>query len=74
MQILGAEARSRVPEEYIVQQPTSANPPTLFLALAQMADQIAAAASDASASKALQDQEQFLKAGTPLYMCLSASQ
>lgn len=64
-QILGAEARSRVPEEYIVQQPSSANPPTLFLVLAQMADQIAAAAAnpDASAAQALQDQEQFLKAG-----------
>lgn len=65
LQILGAEARSRVPEEYIVQQLTSANPPTLFLALAQMADQIAAAASDPSASRALQDQEQFLTAGKP---------
>ena len=74
MQILGAEARSRVPEEYIVQQPTSANPPTLFLVLAQMADQIAAAASDASPSKALQDQEQFLKAGEPLCTSLSASE
>ena len=63
MQILGTEARSRVPEEFIVQQPDSANPPTLFLALAQMADQIAAAASNPSASKALHYQEQFLKAG-----------
>lgn len=52
-----------MPEEYIVQQPTSANPPTLFLALAQMADQVAAAASDAQASQVLQEQEQFLKAG-----------
>lgn len=67
MQILGAEARSRVPEEFIGQQPTSANPPTLFLALAQMADQIAAAASDPSASQDLQEQEQFLKAGKPLH-------
>ena len=63
LQILGAEARSRVPEEYVVQQPTSANPPTLFLVLAQMADQIAAAASDASLSSAMQEQQHFLKAG-----------
>lgn len=63
MQILGAEARSRVPEEYIVQDPSSANPPTLFLPLAQMANQIAAAASDPPASQALHDQKQFLLAG-----------
>ncbi|XP_057751038.1 mannosyl-oligosaccharide glucosidase GCS1 [Arachis stenosperma] len=32
-QILGAEARSRVPEEFVPQHPTNGNPPTLFLAL-----------------------------------------
>ncbi|KAL2343448.1 hypothetical protein Fmac_004733 [Flemingia macrophylla] len=32
-QILGAEALSRVPEEYVPQHPTNGNPPTLFLAL-----------------------------------------
>lgn len=32
-QILGAEARSKVPPEFQVQIPTFANPPTLFLAL-----------------------------------------
>ncbi|XP_075658252.1 mannosyl-oligosaccharide glucosidase GCS1-like isoform X2 [Castanea sativa] len=32
-QILGAEARSKVPEEFIPQHPTNGNPPTLFLAL-----------------------------------------
>nr|POE51408.1 isoform 2 of mannosyl-oligosaccharide glucosidase gcs1 [Quercus suber] len=32
-QILGAEARSKVPEEFIPQHPTNGNPPTLILAL-----------------------------------------
>uniref|UniRef100_T1ISH0 Mannosyl-oligosaccharide glucosidase n=1 Tax=Strigamia maritima TaxID=126957 RepID=T1ISH0_STRMM len=32
-QILGAEARSKVPDEFVVQQNTNANPPTLFLTL-----------------------------------------
>ncbi|KAK2438022.1 mannosyl-oligosaccharide glucosidase GCS1 [Trifolium repens] len=32
-QILGAEALSRIPEEYVAQHPTNGNPPTLFLAL-----------------------------------------
>ncbi|KAL9328876.1 hypothetical protein ACSQ67_003879 [Phaseolus vulgaris] len=35
-QILGDEALSRVPEEYVPQHPTNANPPTLFLALSDM--------------------------------------
>ncbi|XP_061360751.1 mannosyl-oligosaccharide glucosidase GCS1 isoform X1 [Gastrolobium bilobum] len=32
-QVLGAEALSRVPEEFVPQYPTNGNPPTLFLAL-----------------------------------------
>ncbi|XP_047329863.1 mannosyl-oligosaccharide glucosidase GCS1-like [Impatiens glandulifera] len=32
-QILGAEALSKVPEEYVVQHPSNGNPPTLFLVL-----------------------------------------
>ncbi|KAI3832129.1 hypothetical protein MKX03_001491 [Papaver bracteatum] len=32
-QILGAEARSKVPNKFIPQHPTNGNPPTLFLAL-----------------------------------------
>ncbi|OVA17523.1 Glycoside hydrolase [Macleaya cordata] len=32
-QILGAEALSKVPEEFVPQHPTNGNPPTLFLAL-----------------------------------------
>ncbi|KAL8142455.1 hypothetical protein V2J09_015487 [Rumex salicifolius] len=32
-QILGSEALSKVPEEFVLQHPTNGNPPTLFLAL-----------------------------------------
>ncbi|MED6180460.1 hypothetical protein PIB30_010676 [Stylosanthes scabra] len=35
-QILGAEARSRVPEEFVPQHPTNGNPPTLFLVLSDI--------------------------------------
>ncbi|XP_030497086.2 mannosyl-oligosaccharide glucosidase GCS1 [Cannabis sativa] len=35
-QILGAEALSKVPEEFVVQYPTNGNPPTLFLVLHDM--------------------------------------
>ncbi|KAK9823782.1 hypothetical protein WJX72_005454 [[Myrmecia] bisecta] len=41
-QILGAEARSRVPADFVVQRPDSANPPTLFLPLSDMASEVAA--------------------------------
>jgi hypothetical protein len=39
-QILGAEARQRVPEEFVIQDPTHANPPSLFLPIANMARQL----------------------------------
>ncbi len=68
LQILGAEAQSRVPAEYITQQPTSANPPTLFLVLAQMANEIATASADDAASGRIRDQQLFLKEGEP-YAC-----
>ncbi|KAI5679356.1 hypothetical protein M9H77_10306 [Catharanthus roseus] len=35
-QILGAEALSKVPEEFVLQHPTNGNPPTLFLVLRDM--------------------------------------
>ncbi|KAM8939921.1 mannosyl-oligosaccharide glucosidase [Pelodytes ibericus] len=35
-QILGPEARSKVPDEFVVQRDENANPPTLFLALRQL--------------------------------------
>lgn len=61
MQILGEEARSRVPADFLVQSPDVANPPTLFLPLADMAQRVAR-----SSSKPDQDVEEelaFLKAG-----------
>ncbi|KAI9785275.1 MAG: Processing alpha glucosidase I [Peltula sp. TS41687] len=41
-QILGAEARSKVPEEFQVQYPHYANPPTLFLILQAFIDRLQA--------------------------------
>jgi hypothetical protein len=41
-QILGDEARSRVPSEFVVQNPSHANPPSLFLAIANMAASLTA--------------------------------
>ena len=40
-QILGAEARSRVPREFLTQKPAMANPPTLFLPLTKLAQALA---------------------------------
>ncbi|XP_014661559.1 PREDICTED: mannosyl-oligosaccharide glucosidase-like [Priapulus caudatus] len=37
-QILGPEARSKVPDEFVVQRDTNANPPTLFLPLRYLLD------------------------------------
>ena len=39
-QILGMESRTRVPDEFVPQSPDAANPPTLFLVLAEMVDKI----------------------------------
>ncbi|OCK78107.1 glycoside hydrolase family 63 protein [Lepidopterella palustris CBS 459.81] len=41
-QILGAEARSKVPEEFQVQYPHYANPPTLFMVLTAFIDKLEA--------------------------------
>lgn len=63
-QILGQEARARVPEAFVVQYPEAANPPTLFLPLASMAQQVAAAqASKGTLTSELQEQRDFLIAG-----------
>lgn len=55
-QILGEEARSRVPAEFIPQSPQAANPPTLFLPLLH--------AATSAASNDSQDYE-FLRAAWP---------
>ncbi|KAG5380374.1 hypothetical protein IGI04_028216 [Brassica rapa subsp. trilocularis] len=39
-QILGAEALSKVPEEFVVQYPSNGNPPTLFLVIRELIDGI----------------------------------
>ncbi|OAY72671.1 Mannosyl-oligosaccharide glucosidase GCS1 [Ananas comosus] len=39
-QILGAEALSKVPDEFVLQHPSNGNPPTLFLALRELASGI----------------------------------
>lgn len=65
LQILGAEAQARVPSEFIMQQPDSANPPTLFLVLAQMADKLAQASTETADSSAFQHQQEFLRAAFP---------
>lgn len=46
-QILGPEARSKVPQEFQVQYPHYANPPTLFLALESFIDKLRLNASSA---------------------------
>jgi len=39
-QILGGEAESRVPPEFIVQYPDNANPPTLYFPLEAIIDRV----------------------------------
>ncbi|KAJ8407547.1 hypothetical protein AAFF_G00274040 [Aldrovandia affinis] len=49
-QILGDEARSKVPAEFVVQRNENANPPTLFLALQELLEQQARGAESAAAT------------------------
>ncbi|EMC96451.1 glycoside hydrolase family 63 protein [Baudoinia panamericana UAMH 10762] len=62
-QILGAEARSKVPVDFQVQYPHYANPPTLFMVLEALLDKFATS-SDASGStqQVLADGDKILKA------------
>ena len=61
MQILGEEARSRVPAGFLVQNPDVANPPTLFLPLADMAQHVAKSGAESNAD--MQEELTFLRAG-----------
>lgn len=54
-QILGAEARSKVPEEFQVQYPHYANPPTLFMVITSFLDKLDAKSSDSSSQKVLKE-------------------
>ncbi|GAB7350307.1 hypothetical protein MBLNU459_g0941t1 [Dothideomycetes sp. NU459] len=49
-QILGSEARSKVPKEFQTQYPHYANPPTLFFVLHAFLDKIASGSSSSSSS------------------------
>ncbi|XP_062386640.1 mannosyl-oligosaccharide glucosidase [Sardina pilchardus] len=52
-QILGDEARSKVPGEFMVQRNENANPPTLFLALQELVEQLQAQPDDPSVQATL---------------------
>ena len=60
-QILGEEARSRVPSEFVAQSPSAANPPTLFLVLSDIAARIDARLP----YDGLQEDLEFLRAAWP---------
>lgn len=61
-QILGAEARSKVPAEFQVQYPHYANPPTLFLIIEGFMERLRAANGSQPVAK------EHLSAGNPLQM------
>lgn len=52
-QILGSEARSKVPEEFQVQYPHYANPPTLFLVIEEFTERLRQAKSKPSKGNSL---------------------
>jgi len=60
-QILGPEARSKVPEEFQVQYPHYANPPTLFMVISSFLDKLDAQKADTSNEKVLHDKSYFMQ-------------
>lgn len=60
-QILGAEARSKVPEEFQVQYPHYANPPTLFMVITSFLDKLDAQKTDSSNEKLLHEKSYFMQ-------------
>ena len=61
-----------MPPEFMVQDPTAANPPTLFLPLADMARQLAAKAAISSFTEGREEAD-FLRAGAErCWRCMGA--
>lgn len=60
-QILGAEARSKVPEEFQVQYPHYANPPTLFMVITSFLNKLDAQKTDSSNEKLLHEKSYFMQ-------------
>jgi mannosyl-oligosaccharide glucosidase len=60
-QILGAEARSKVPEEFQVQYPHYANPPTLFMVITSFLDKLDAQKTDSTNEKLLHEKSYFMQ-------------
>ena len=52
-QILGAEARSKVPDEFQTQYPHYANPPTLFLTLTTLIERLTSASSSSPSAESM---------------------
>ncbi|EPS28596.1 putative alpha-glucosidase [Penicillium oxalicum 114-2] len=63
-QILGHEARSKVPAEFTVQYPHYANPPTLFMALEDFMDRARTNQSAQAESAGSQDPAESLRSAT----------
>jgi mannosyl-oligosaccharide glucosidase len=60
-QILGAEARSKVPEEFQVQYPHYANPPTLFMVISSFLDKLDVQKTDSTNEKLLHEKSYFMQ-------------
>jgi mannosyl-oligosaccharide glucosidase len=60
-QILGSEARSKVPEEFQVQYPHYANPPTLFMVITSFLDKLDAQKTDTTNEKLLNEKSYFMQ-------------
>ena len=60
-QILGDEARSKVPEEFQVQYPHYANPPTLFMVITSFLDKLDALKTDTSNENVLREKSYYMQ-------------
>jgi mannosyl-oligosaccharide glucosidase len=64
-QILGSEAASRVPPEFIVQDPSAANPPSLLLVLLKMARSLSRSEGGAEGEREAELVRAFLERAWP---------